>query len=104
MDEESIPAGATRPIMFTRPDPTRFALLVTKTGRGTGTVVGTENFKPSGCEWATEQDLRDAGYVPADDVRKIAELFVMAIESGATTREQVVNLLGDRMEAFLRGA
>jgi hypothetical protein len=51
-------------ITFTRPEPTKFVLLVAKTGHGTGTVVGTESFKPSSTEWATEQDLLDAGYVP----------------------------------------
>ncbi len=70
----------TPPILFTRPDPTQFALLVVKTGRGTGTVVGTEHCKPGGTEWATDGDLWDAGYRPRDDVRRIAQNAQIELE------------------------
>lgn len=60
------------PILFTRPDPTQFALLVVKTGRGTGTVVGTEHCKPGGTEWASDDDLWDAGYTRRDVVSRMA--------------------------------
>lgn len=65
-------SDAPKPITFIRPDPSQFVLLVAKT-RGNGVVVGTENFKPGGCEWATDADLRDAGYVRLEDaVRAVA--------------------------------
>jgi hypothetical protein len=66
-------SGAPKPITFVRPDPSQFVLLVAKT-RGNGIVIGTENFKPSGCEWATDRDMRDAGYMPVADGRKLVAL------------------------------
>lgn len=65
--------SAPKAITFTRPDPSEFVLLVAKT-RGNGIVVGTENFKPGGTEWATDRDMRDAGYMPAMDGRKLVAL------------------------------
>ncbi len=56
------------PITFIRPDPQPFVILTAKV-RGNGIVPGTENFKPTGTEWAQPQDMRDAGYVPLKDAR-----------------------------------
>jgi hypothetical protein len=58
-------ANASR-ITFVRPDPTEHALLVCKLGPQWGNLKGTESFKPGGTEWATEEDIADAGYVPKD--------------------------------------
>jgi hypothetical protein len=58
------------PIVFTRPDPTDFVLLVARVGPGTGNVdpklaakANVQSFKPSGTDYATPKDMRDAGYV-----------------------------------------
>lgn len=94
-----------KPISFTRPDPTQFALLVTRAGRGTGTVVGTEYFKPAGCEWATDEDLLAAGYVSVAHLGRLAYLFreiVMAARAGAATDTDVKVWL-QRAEQILTG-
>ena len=51
-------------VTFIRPDPTEHALLVAKLGPHYGNIKQTEHLRPAGTEWATEQDLADAGYVP----------------------------------------
>jgi hypothetical protein len=72
-------SGPQKPVTFTRPDPSEFALLVTKVGRGTSTLLGTEHFKPPGCDWATDRDLRDAGYVSLADAKKAVRRVLMLV-------------------------
>ena len=64
----SDPVKPPAPITFVRPDPQPFVLLYAKV-RGNGIVLGTENFKPTGTEWAQPEDMRDAGYVLLKDAR-----------------------------------
>lgn len=87
--------GTDRRIEFVRPDPTKFVLLVCRTGRGTGVVAGTENFKPGGTEWATDQDLRDAGYVPAHEV--IAALRELALDMPGQERDRALGRALNRL-------
>jgi hypothetical protein len=93
------------PITFIRPDPSQFVLLVAKT-RGNGIVAGTENFKPGGTEWATDRDLRDAGYMPVEDGRKLLELLREAV-SAAEQADDRFETIGtgwmDRAERILGG-
>jgi hypothetical protein len=57
--------SASKPITFDRKLPTEHVLLIARVGFRTGeVVVGTAHLKPPGTEYATEGDLRDAGYVP----------------------------------------
>lgn len=73
MSGDTYPDGAPKPpkaLVFVRPDPTQFVLLIGRTGPGTGTVLNTHNFKPTGTEWASEKDLNDAGYVSKDAARR----------------------------------
>jgi len=58
------------PITFIRPDPSQFVLLVAKT-RGNGIV----------CQRATDRDMRDAGYMPVEDGRKLLELLREAVSA-----------------------
>jgi len=57
-------------ITFERQMPARWVLLVApvadarRPGSGS-TVPGTDSFKPAGSDWATEDDLNQAGYVSA---------------------------------------
>lgn len=71
----TVAAEAPEPIVFTRPDPTDFVLLVARVGPGTSNVdpklaakFGAQNFKPSGTEYATPKDMRDSGYVALRDI------------------------------------
>lgn len=80
-------SGPQKPVTFTRPDPSEFALLVTKVGRGTSTLLGTEHFKPPACEWATDKDLRDAGYVPLAKARSAISRLAQVTRRHATTEE-----------------
>lgn len=57
----------SEPISFVRPDPTEHVLLVAKVGPRYGVIKNTENFKPTGTEFATEDDLREAGFVRKED-------------------------------------
>jgi hypothetical protein len=82
-------SGTPKPITFVRPDPSQFVLLVAKT-RGNGIVVGTDNFRPAGCEWATDRDMRDAGYMPAADGWKLVAL----VKEAAAAAEQADDRLG----------
>ena len=84
-------SGPQKPVTFTRPDPSEFALLVTKVGRGTSTLLGTEHFKPPACEWATDADLRDAGYVSLADAKKAVRLASRGTSDGI---EQALRVLG----------
>jgi len=71
------------PVTFVRPDPTTFVLLIARTGPGTGNVSlpgaalrnGAQNFKPAGTDYATDRDLRDAGYVAAAPIREAIDRF-----------------------------
>ncbi len=52
-------------ITFARKDPQTYVILVTRAGPE-GVLLGTQHFKPLGCEFATEQDMYEAGYVRAE--------------------------------------
>jgi hypothetical protein len=84
-----------KPITFIRPDPSQFVLLVAKT-RGNGIVAGTDNFKPAGCEWATEQDMRDAGYVSLERAKRALCRFAAPpdLETAEETSRAVMQILG----------
>jgi len=63
------------PVTFVRPDPTRFVVLIGRLGPGTGTVDpelavrhGVRALRPLNTEYATEEDLWDAGYVSFERV------------------------------------
>jgi hypothetical protein len=71
----TVAAEPPQPIVFTRPDPTDFVLLVARVGPGTSNVdpklaakFGAQSFKPSGTEYATPRDILDAGYVALRDI------------------------------------
>ena len=90
------------PITFTRPDPTDFVLLVARVGPGTSNVdpklatkFGAQNFKPSGTDYATAKDMRDAGYVPVCDVTPALAALRAA---GANIRANVAD--PERLEAL----
>jgi len=79
--------SAPKAITFIRPDPSEFVLLMAKT-RGNGIVVGTENFKPGGTEWATDRDMRDAGYMPTEDGWKLLALVKEAAAAAALSDDR----------------
>jgi hypothetical protein len=55
-----------KPITFQRSMPAEHVLLVAKVGLRSGeTVLGTEHLKPPGTEYASHEDLLEAGYVSA---------------------------------------
>jgi hypothetical protein len=72
-------ADGSERVVFTRPDPTEHALLVCKIGAHHGTVKESEHLKPPGTAWASEQDLLDAGFVPAKWQKVAEEVFKSAI-------------------------
>jgi hypothetical protein len=90
-------SDAPKAITFVRPDPSQFVLLIAKT-RGNGIVTGTENFKPSGTEWATDQDMRDAGYVPLEDAKRAVHRLMIALPPTAPgaseAAREAMDLLG----------
>jgi hypothetical protein len=50
-------------MVFERQDPQKYVLLYARVGAG-GVLLGTQHFKPSGTEYATEKEIMDLGYVP----------------------------------------
>lgn len=49
-------------LAFVRPDPQTYVLLIARAGVE-GVLLGTKFAKPPGTEYATTEDLADAGYV-----------------------------------------
>jgi len=82
----------SKPITFTRSAPAEFGLLTVKTGRGTRTVPGTDNLKPGDTEWATDEDLHDAGYVPVSEVARLETQVRALLESLTHTEDPFLTL------------
>lgn len=64
--------SAPKPITFTRSGPSKFVLLVAKS-QESGIVGGAEDTAWRS-EWATDRDMRAAGYMPVADGRKLVAL------------------------------
>jgi len=96
-----------KPITFDRKLPTEHVLLIARVGLRTGeVVVGTAHLKPPGTEYATEGDLRDAGYVP-EAWREIAVRAYTALSTGLSDNEtlrEVVDGMPEAVKAELAGA
>ena len=106
----TVAADPSEPIVFTRPDPTDFVLLVARVGPGTGNVdpnlaakFGAQNFKPPGTDYAMPKDMRDAGYVAIRDVSPALAALRAAgtnIRANVADRERLEALAARLDEAF----
>jgi len=99
------------PITFQRPDPTQFVLLVARVGPGTTNVdpklahkFGAAAFKPAGTDYATDKDMRDAGYVPIARVSEMLGVLDVAakeildhLDDPAPERDKRLRALSERM-------
>ncbi len=101
-----MPSG---PITFQRPDPTEFVLLVARVGPGTGNAdpklahkFGAQSFKPTGTEYATEKDMRDAGYWSGHEIRRQLQPIhdALAVADTCFDDDSYQNAL-DRLRALL---
>lgn len=82
------------PLVFIRRDPQKYVLLYARVGPD-GAILGTENFKPRGTEYATEEEVLALGYVP-EKWRDIAIFVINYVNQRTTRSDDLVDCLTKR--------